>query len=54
MSDALRYRRGSRTPAYLGLRIIYIMSLLCINTSRAPVYAWNSHPAPIWGMELFK
>ena len=41
-------------PSYLGLGIIYKIILPCIHVWRAPVYAWNSHPLPTWGQELFK
>ena len=32
------------SPMYLGLEIIKIIILPCVDTFRAPVYAWNSHP----------
>ena len=37
------------SPTYFWLRIIKIIILPCINALRTPVYAWNSHPPPIWG-----
>ena len=35
-------------PVYLGLGIIEIIILPCINACRAPIYTRISHPPPTW------
>ena len=39
----LRKHAELASPAYMGLEIILLIILLCINVCRTPVYAWISH-----------
>ena len=41
------------SPAYWGLRIIWITPLQCIHVWRASAYGWISHPPPTWVQALF-
>ena len=48
-----RTRIKLASPANLGLSIILIINLPCIDFCLIPVYASISHPPPTWGKELF-